>query len=164
MIQKLRDFARELDTFGAAALIIAVVGFIVLICILFWIWFVEAFSFGAAPGLPPQVTPSVVGKGGTSTLVVPDVVNGIDKKLINTPVLGSAANALLNTELDVRNIDQGPQAIWRDEIKWWGILFLLSGFVMLIVKRFVEPVNDETTTMHLKGDTNIALRAKGMRG
>jgi hypothetical protein len=137
---------------GAVAVTVGVLAFI-LICIAIWTLFVEAFSFGAQPGKAP-----------VGTIQPVPVTETIDKGLLHAPLLGPVGQRYLRVEGAATDPDAGPQAIWRNYIFWWGVLLMLSAITLLISKRIVEPTNLETTVMHLKGDTNVSLRARGFRG
>ena len=132
---------------------LVIFGMVVLLCLAGWTVFVELFSVGADPG---QAAPS--GK-----LPPVDVIHSIQNFFLHLPVFGAKARDLLQTGASL-NPEAGPQAVWRSYITWWGVLMIGAGLLMLVVKHLVEPTNDETTTMHLKGDTDTALRAKGGRG
>ena len=127
-----------------------------LLGVVFWTYFVEAFSFGAQPG---RIT--------TSGKIQPvPIVQGVDRTLQKAPILDDASQAYLDSQArdSTQNPDTGPQSVWRDYVKWWGVLLLLTAGLLLVIKRIVETTNDETSVMHLKGDTDTALRAKGGRG
>lgn len=115
--------------------------------------FIELFGFAAKPGLPPngQVQPIWI-------------VQTIDHGLLHVPVLGDWGQRFLRWQASYQNPDAGPQAVWRWYALWFGVVMMGCCFLMLMVKRLFEPTNDETTVMHLKGDTQVAFRAKGFRG
>ena len=125
---------------------------VVLLLVVFWMLFHEVFAFGVQAGEKPGSIQDV------------PIVRSIDTFFTHVPVLGEKARTFLHDEEDVQDPDSGPQLVWRDYAKWWGILMFATAFLMLIVKRVAETVDDETTVMHLKGDTDTALRAKGGRG
>lgn len=110
----------------------------------------ELFSFGAPNGL----------KATGEVQAVP-IVDTIDNTILKAPIVRQGGQRLLSEQTKP---NEGPQAVWRDTATLWGILMIMSSLVFLVVKRFVETPNDETTVMHLKGDTDTALRAKGGRG
>ena len=117
---------------------------VIALLVVAYILFVQFFSFGAQPGLPP-------------THRVQDVpfTRWVDHLILQAPVFAAYGAHLLNGS---------PQERWQAWITGWGFLMITSCLALLVVKRIFETANDETTVMHLKGDTDTALRAKGGRG
>lgn len=135
------------DSGLAVMKIVVAIGVVILLAIAFWIAFIELYAIGAPPGERPS-----------AALPPIDVVNSIERGLARAPVLGSKANQYLQTAGSV------PQKNWLRDAAWWGVLMIGTGLLMLAIKLYLEPTNDETSVMHLKGDTGVALRAKGFRG
>lgn len=130
--------------------VVVIAGVVVLLLLAGYIFFIESFAFGARPGLPPS----------GSIMDLP-LVGALDHAALHVPVIGSWGERFLRWQT-IPNL--GPQKVWRWYATWLAVIMIGSGILMLLAKRFVETTNDETTVMHLKGDTTTAFRAKGFRG